>query len=161
MSASLCSVTATAPLELVVSRLIDASPALVFKAWTQQEHAARWWGPAGFTIVSCRLDAMPGGTYRVAMRSPDGIVRTKRGTYREVVAPERLVFTYAWEDTDGNPGHEMLITVTFEPQGDQTVLTLRQTGFADAGERDSHRGGWTSCFERFAEHMLATKATLA
>jgi uncharacterized protein YndB with AHSA1/START domain len=155
------SAAATVPLELVVSRLIDAPPALVFTAWTQQEHAARWWGPAGFSIVSCRLDARPGGVYRVAMRSAEGTLRTKRGTYREVVPPERLVFTYAWEDADGHPGHEMHITVTFEPQGHQTLLTLRQTGFEDMPERDSHRGGWTSCFERFAGYMLATKATLS
>jgi uncharacterized protein YndB with AHSA1/START domain len=150
------SVSGTAPIELVVARLIDAPPALVFKAWTQQEHAARWWGPQGFTIVSCRLDATPGGTYRVAMRAPDGTVRTKRGVYREVIAPERVVFTYAWENADGNPGHEMHITVTFEARGEQTLLTLRQTGFEDIPERDSHRSGWTSCFERFAEYMTAT-----
>ena len=89
------------------------------------------------------------------MRSPEGTVRTKRGVYREVVPPERLVFTYAWEDADGNPGHEMHVTVTFEPQGEQTLLTLHQTGFEDVPERDSHRDGWTSCFERFAEFMMA------
>ncbi len=156
MSASSSRTADTAPLELVISRLIDAPRALVFKAWTQQEHAARWWGPQGFTIVSCRLDATQGGTYRVSMRSPEGTVHTKRGIYREVVAPERLVLTYAWEDDAGNPGHEMHITVTFEAQGRKTLLTLRHTGFEDIPERDSHRGGWTSCFERFAEYMVTT-----
>jgi uncharacterized protein YndB with AHSA1/START domain len=149
------STAATGPLELVVARLIDAPRALVFRAWTQQDHAARWWGPRGFTVVSCRLDATEGGTYRVSMRSPEGTVHTKRGVYREVVAPERLVFTYAWEDADGNPGHVMHITVTFEAQGEQTLLTLCQTGFEDIAERDSHGSGWTSCFERFAEHVAA------
>jgi uncharacterized protein YndB with AHSA1/START domain len=139
--------------QLVVSRLIDAPRELVFKAWTQQEHAARWWGPQGFSTVSCRMDARPGGTYRLAMRGPDGIVRTKRGVYREVATPERLVFTYAWEDANGNPGLEMRVTVTFEAQGGQTLLTLHQTGFEDISERDSHRGGWTSCLERFAGYM--------
>ena len=159
MSASSSSTAETAPLELVVSRLIDAPRALVFKAWTQQEHAARWWGPQGFAVVSCRMDATQGGTYRVSMRSPEGTVLTKRGVYREVVAPERLVFTYAWGDADGNLGHEMRITVTFEAQGHQTLLTLRQTGFEGVPEHDSHRGGWTSCFERFGEYMLTMKAT--
>jgi uncharacterized protein YndB with AHSA1/START domain len=156
MTASSASTAGTAPLELVVSRLIDAPCTLVFKAWTQQEHAARWWGPKGFTVESCRMDAIPGGTYRVAMRGPDGILRTKRGVYREVVAPERLAFTYAWEDADGNPGHEMLVTLTLEPQGPHTLLTLRHTGFEDVPERDSHHSGWTSCIERFAEYMLTT-----
>jgi uncharacterized protein YndB with AHSA1/START domain len=146
----------TPMLQLVVSRLIDAPRTMVFKAWTQQEHAARWWGPLGFTIESCRMDATPGGAYRVAMRGPDGIPRTKRGVYREIVEPERLTFTYAWEDADGNPGHEMHITVTFEEQGQHTLLTLRQTGFEDIAERDSHRSGWTGCLERFAEYMATT-----
>ncbi len=159
MSASSSNVADAAPLELVVSRLIDAPRALVFKAWTQQEHAARWWGPQGFTIVSCRLDAAQGGTYRVAMRSPEGTARTKRGVYREIVEPERLVFTYTWEDADGNPGHEMRITVTFEAQGQQTLLTLRQTGFEDIPERDSHRSGWTGCLERFGDYMTTTAIT--
>jgi uncharacterized protein YndB with AHSA1/START domain len=148
------------PIELVVARLIDAPRALVFKAWTQPEHATRWWGPQGFVVESCRLDATQGGAYRVSMRAPDGIVRTKCGVYQEVVPPERLVFTYAWEDADGNPGHTMHITVTFEARGEQTLLTLRQTGFEDIPERDGHGSGWTSCFERFADYMLTEKATL-
>jgi uncharacterized protein YndB with AHSA1/START domain len=160
MSASSAAAAGTAPLELVVSRLIDAPRALVFKTWTQPEHAARWWGPFGYTIESCRLDARPGGAYRVAMRSPEGIARTKRGVYREIVPPERLVFTYAWEEPDGTPGHEMHVIVTFEARGDQTLLTLRQTGFEDVPERDSHRSGWTGCFERFGEYVLATKAAM-
>lgn len=156
MTASSSSVAATAPLDLVVSRLMDAPCMLVFKAWTQQEHAARWWGPQGFTTVSCRLDASPGGMFRVAMRAPDGTVHTKRGIYREVVVPERLVFSYAWEDGNGNPGHEMLVTVTFEALGQQTLLTLHQTGFVDVPERDGHQRGWTSCLERFAGYIAMT-----
>ena len=131
MAASNRSAAAAAAPELTVSRLIDAPPELVFKAWTSQEHAARWWGPRGFTIVSCRLDARPGGAYRVAMRSPEGTMRTKRGVYHEVRAPEQLAFSYAWENADGQPGHEMHIKVTFQPQGDKTLLILHQTGFRD------------------------------
>lgn len=145
---------AAAP-ELTVSRLIDAPPELVFKVWTSQEHAARWWGPRGFTIVSCRLDARPGGAYRVVMRSPEGTIRTKRGVYREILAPERLCFTYAWEDADGHPGHEMQITVTFQQQGDKTLVILHQTGFESLVECDSHRDGWTGCFERCAKYIAA------
>ncbi len=159
MSASSNSVADPASLELVVSRLVDAPRALVFQAWTQQEHAARWWGPQGFTTVSCRLDASRGGSFRVAMRAPGGTVHTKRGVYLEVIAPERLVFTYAWEDAAGNLGHAMRVTAMFEAQGEQTLITLRQSGFEDIPERDSHRGGWTSCLERFAGYVAATAIT--
>jgi uncharacterized protein YndB with AHSA1/START domain len=149
---------AVTPHELTVSRLIDAPPALVFLAWTSPEHAARWWGPQGFTVVSCRLEARPGGTYRVAMRSPEGTVHTKRGTYREVAPPGRLAFSYAWEDAHGQTGREMLVTVTFQAQDDKTLLTLCHTGFESAAVRDSHQTGWVSCLERFA-HYAATLPT--
>jgi uncharacterized protein YndB with AHSA1/START domain len=153
MSANRDSAQNPALLQLTVSRLIDAPQALVFKTWTSQEHAARWWGPQGFAIFSCRLDASVGGAFRIAMRSPEGTVHTKVGTYQEIVPPERLVFTYAWEDANGIPGHEMYVTVTFEARGDKTLLTLHQTGFETMPERDSHRSGWTGCFERFAKYM--------
>ena len=99
--------------ELLVTRVIDAPRALVFKAWTEPEQVARWWGPQGFTTTFCDMDIRPGGTFRFCMRSPAGTDHWKRGVYREIVAPERIVFTFAWEDAAGNPGHELLTTVTF------------------------------------------------
>src|SRR5713101_4955922 len=90
-------------LELLVSRLIDASRRLVFEAWTRPDHVARWWGPQGFTTIYCKMDIRPGGAYRFGMRSPEGAEYWKRGVYREIVAPERLVFTFAWEDPTGQP----------------------------------------------------------
>jgi len=58
--------------ELVVTRILDAPRALVFKAWTQPDRAARWWGPQGFVTLYCKMDVRPGGTFRVCMRSPEG-----------------------------------------------------------------------------------------
>ena len=139
--------------ELSLSRRLDAPRELVFALWTDARHAAQWWGPQGFANVSCRLDARVGGGFRIGMRSPDGTVFTKRGTYREIAPPERLVFTYAWEQPDGSLGVEMLVTVTFEAIGTRTLLTLHQTGFATVPGRDAHRTGWASCLERFAEYV--------
>jgi uncharacterized protein YndB with AHSA1/START domain len=144
---------ATAERELVITRIIDAPRVLVFKAWTQPEQVARWWGPQGFTTISCTMDIRPGGAYRVCMRSPQGTDHWKRGTYREIVPPERIVFTFAWEDTSGQPGHELLTTVTFAEHGTKTKLTLHQAMFETVERRDDHRDGWTSCLERFAEYM--------
>ncbi len=139
--------------ELVVARVFDAPRRLVFRAWTDPELAAHWWGPKGFTSVSCEMDVRPGGKWRRSMRSPDGSLRCARGVYREIVAPERLVFTYAWEDADGRPGHETLVSVVFVEHGGRTELTLRQAVFETVTARDAHRGGWTSCLERFAEYL--------
>jgi uncharacterized protein YndB with AHSA1/START domain len=144
--------------ELVVSRLIDASRRLVFQAWVEPEQAACWWGPQGFTTLSCEMDVRPGGAFRFAMRSPEGTVHTKCGVYREVVAPERLVFTYAWEDPAGNPGHKTLVTVTFAEKSGKTKLTLHQAIFETVTARDGHRTGWTSCLERFADYLAKAKA---
>jgi uncharacterized protein YndB with AHSA1/START domain len=148
-------VPADGPPELTVTRVIDAPRTLVFKAWTQPEHAARWWGPQGFTVLFCQMDARPGGSFRSSMRSPSGSIHTKQGVYREVTAPERLVFTFAWEDEAGNPTHEMLITVRFDALGSRTRLTLHQAFFETESLRDEHEAGWTSCLERFAEYMAA------
>jgi uncharacterized protein YndB with AHSA1/START domain len=139
--------------ELTVTRVIDAPRALVFRAWTQPEHAAHWWGPQGFSTLSCQMDVRPGGNFRSSMRSPSGSIHTKRGVYRDVTAPERLVFTFAWEDEAGDPTHETIVTVTFDDLGTRTRLTLHQALFESESLRDEHVAGWTSCLERFAEYM--------
>ena len=115
--------------ELVITRVLDAPRSLVFKAWAEADRAARWWGPQGFTTLSCEMDVRPGGAWRRRMRAPDGTVHCKRGVYHEVVAPERLVFTYADENADGTSGHETLVTVSFAEHGGKTRLTLHQAAF--------------------------------
>jgi uncharacterized protein YndB with AHSA1/START domain len=101
------------------------------------------------------MDVRPGGAWRRAMRSPEGTVHVKRGIYREIVEPERLVFTYADENADGPTGHETLVTVSFAEVGAKTKLTLRQAAFETVAARDAHQGGWTSCLERFADYLAA------
>lgn len=138
---------------LVITRLFDAPRELVFAAWTDERSAAQWWGPKGFTSVSCTMDARAGGAWRRVMRSPDGIEHSARGVYHEISPPERLVFTYTWEDAVGNPGHETLVTLTFRDLDGKTELTLRQELFETEAARDDHRGGWSSCLDRFAEYL--------
>jgi len=140
---------------LVVTRLLDAPRELVFRMWTDPEHIACWWGPQGFTTTSLEMDIRPGGAYRACMRSPEGALHCRRGVYREIVRPERIAFTFAWEDASGDLGHETLVTVTFAEQGAKTLLTLRQATFESVARCDDHRRGWTSCLERFAEYLAA------
>jgi uncharacterized protein YndB with AHSA1/START domain len=147
------SASVSADRELTVSRVIDAPRPLVFKAWTDPEQIARWWGPKGFTTIDYEMDVRPGGGYRLHMRSPEGTDHRKRGVYREIREPERIVFTFAWEEPDGRLGHELLVTVTFEALGEKTRLTLHQGTFGSVENRESHVIGWTSCLERFGEYM--------
>jgi uncharacterized protein YndB with AHSA1/START domain len=130
--------------------VLNAPRARVFQAWTTPEQVAQWWGPEGYVTEHCEMDIRRGGSYRVSMRSPEGVVYRKRGTYREIVAPERIVFTFAWEDSNGIPGHQTTITVTLEDLGDRTRLTLRQAVFETTEWCEDHRRGWTSCLDRFA-----------
>ena len=139
--------------ELVITRIFDAPRHLVFQAWTEPDRATRWWGPQGFVTTYCNMDVRPGGVFRVCMRSPAGAEHWKQGVYREVVEPERLVFTFAWEDAEGKPGHQTLVTVTFAEHGDKTELTLHQAVFESVARRDEHRRGWASTLERFAEYL--------
>jgi uncharacterized protein YndB with AHSA1/START domain len=139
--------------ELVLTRVFDAPRELVFEAWTDPDRVAAWWGPKGFTTVSYDMDIRPGGTYRFCMRSPQGIDYWKQGVYREVAAPERLIFTFTWVNTDGSLGQEMLVTVTFAVEGEKTRMTFHQGPFETVAEHDDHLRGWTSTFERFAGYL--------
>jgi len=87
------------------------------------------------------------------MLSPEGTEYWKQGVYREVIEPERLVFTFAWEDADGRPGHETVVTVTFAEHGIKTRLTLHQGVFETVAARDSHESGWSSTVERLADYL--------
>lgn len=142
---------------LVVTRIFDAPRTRLFAAWTHPDHLAQWWGAMGHTTVSHQIDVRVGGAYRVATRSLDGGVHLKRGVYREIVTPERLSFTFAWEHADGTVGLETLVTLTFEDLGARTKLTLRQAAFETIAQRDAHIVGWTSCLERFAIGLDETR----
>ena len=93
-----------------------------------------------------------GGTWRVETRSPEGEVHNAGGVYREVAAPERLVFTMAWDGIeDGEPGRETVVTVGLAEEGHRTRMTFRQAVFSSMAARDGHDQGWSSAFELLAE----------
>src|SRR3984957_63515 len=79
--------------ELITTRIFDAPPEVVFRAWTAPERLKRWWGPKGFTNPVCEVDLRPGGAIRIHMRAPDGVVYPMTGLFVEIVEPERLMFT--------------------------------------------------------------------
>jgi uncharacterized protein YndB with AHSA1/START domain len=146
--------TALANRTLVVERVFDAPRDLVFRMWTDEKHVAQWWGPQGFEVTYIKMDVRPGGTWRKAMRSLDRKEYWRSGVYQEVIRPERLVFTYFSDDPNSKPGHETVVTVTFEEhEGRKTKLTLRQAVFESVAARDAHQGGWTSVVERLAGYM--------
>ena len=147
--------------ELVLTRVFDAPRELVFKAWTDPKRVAQWWGPQGFTNPVCELDARPGGAIRIHMRGPDGTVYPMTGVYREVIEPERLVFTSAALDEKGNPMFEVLTTVTFAEQGGKTKQILRARVIKSTAQAAPYlagmEAGWTQSLERLSA-FVATKS---
>ena len=137
--------------ELTIVRLIDAPRALVFRAWTDPAWLARWWGPRAHPAVEMTMDVRPGGVWRGLLRGvEDGRELWHGGVFREISPPERLVFTFAWEE-EGERGLETLVTVTFAEHEGKTRMVFHQAPFQSVGERDGHHGGWSSAFDRLDE----------
>jgi uncharacterized protein YndB with AHSA1/START domain len=139
---------------LVITRVFDAPRSLVYGAWTAPERLAQWWGPHGFTVLSCKADVRVGGGWCVRIRSPEGSEHASSGIYREIVPLERLVFTHAWEGTeDGEPGHETLVTINFAEQSGKTRMAFQQSVFTSVSARDAHEVGWSESFELLVGYL--------
>lgn len=143
----------TADRELLLTRVFDAPRSLVFKAWTEPERIKQWWGPRGAVTLSCEMDFRPGGLWRTRSKAPNGNEYGSRSVFREIVEPERLVFTYAWEDAEWNPKHETLVTITFVEQNGKTVLTFHQGIFDSVASRDAHEEGWRGFFDLLSNYL--------
>ncbi|MGF1623842.1 MAG: SRPBCC domain-containing protein [Alphaproteobacteria bacterium] len=142
--------------ELLIVRTFDAPIALVFRVWEQREHMIRWWGPRDFTCTALDVDFRPGGAWRACIVSDAYGETWMSGAFREIVRDRRIVFTFAWEGGDQQPGVETLVTVTFEERDGKTTQTFHQAPFVSVETRDSHVSGWNECFDReqsYAEHL--------
>ena len=105
--------------EIVMTRVFDAPRELVFEAHTSCEHLTKWWGPREYETVGCEVDFRPGGSWRVTHRRPsDGEEITFFGEYLEIVPPERIVWTFGFNDNPGGPE-----TYTFEEHDGKTTIT--------------------------------------
>jgi uncharacterized protein YndB with AHSA1/START domain len=144
--------------EVTITRVFDAPRALVFAAWTDPKHLAQWWGPRGFTNPICQFDARVGGAMRIHMRGPDGVTYPMKGEVREMVAPERLVFTNIALDDAGNHILEGLTVVTFREERGKTKMTLQTRAIAVVDYATRHLAGmeigWTQSIDRL-EALLA------
>lgn len=126
-------------LELIMSRVFDAPRDLVFQMFTDESHLAQWWGPTGWQTTSTTFNPTPGGIWHYCMRSPEGQESWGVSTYREVVPPERIVYTDVFADAGGNVVEgmpQMLITNEFHDEGGKTKLVAR-TKFATLAELES------------------------
>ena len=129
--------------EFTITRVFDAPRELVWKAWTDPELVARWFGPRGYSTPqsTVTMDVRPGGSFEFTMVSDDdGNEIPSGGIFLEVVEPERLV----WRDRD----IDLTVTITFADLGGRTEMTCHvagKTGGAPAYD------GWSTMFDKLAE----------
>ena len=154
-------VSSLADRELVITRLIHAPRARIFRAWTDPTQLVQWWGPEGFTTPVCEMDPRPGGIFRTVMRGPDGTEYPNEGVFLEVVEPERIVFTDAYT-LGWVPTLEPFMTAitTLEDEGGNTRYTSRARHWTIA-DREKHEKmgfhqGWASSLDRLV--ALVTKS---
>jgi uncharacterized protein YndB with AHSA1/START domain len=144
---------------IVLERIVDAPPALVFQCWTDPAHMARWWGPRGFTNPVCDVDVRIGGAWRIVMRAPDGTEYPCHGVYQEIVAAERLVFTNIATDAEGKPVLDGLTTVTFEEVNGRTRMTISTGAIAlvdyAVAYLEGMQTGWTQSLERLDAELAS------
>lgn len=157
--------------EFVITRLLDAPRDLVWKAWTEPERMAKWFGPKGVTpAAATRMELRPGGVYHYGMGLPDGKTMWGKWVFREVVRPERLVFVSSFSDEkQGIARHPMapdwpletLSTILFDDMGGKTLLTVKwvpinesaaERKAFDAG-RPGMMGGWSGTFEQLTAYL--------
>jgi len=154
--------------EFVISRTFAASREKVWRAWTDAESLAHWWGPQGCTLRVLKLDLRPGGVFHYAMALQPGHEMFGRFVFREIVAPERLVFVVSFSDAAGGITRapfpqlqgkwplEVLNVVTFTEAAGATTLTLRggpinateEERAIFAGHTDSMRQGFGGTFDQ-------------
>jgi uncharacterized protein YndB with AHSA1/START domain len=157
MGSNKLTVTTPSDTEIQMTRVIDAPRDLVFEAHSSCEHLKNWWGPRKYEISSCDVDFRPGGTWRI-VHSGEGEETVFSGEYREIVRPERIVWTFEW---DGAPGHGPVETLTLEDQDGKTLLTSISV-FATVEDRDGmlHTGmeeGAAETYDRLDEYLEVLK----
>ena len=134
---------------LTIRRVLPFPRERVFRAWTDPKSVRQWFAPFALSVADAELDVRPGGHFRIMMRSEDNVY-AHRGEYREVVPPERLVFTWISEATQGET---TLVTVEFHERGAETELVLTHARLPDTAARERHEAGWVSIADRLAKHL--------
>lgn len=142
---------------LRLERTFDAPAEAVFDAWTNPEVLRRWWVvDRAWRTPIAEVDLRVGGGYRLAMEDPDaGTVHTVQGVYREVSRPERLVYSWCWEEGADGESHVSTVTVEFLGEGGRTTVVLEHSDLASAESRDRHRVGWEGCLATLGERIFA------
>ena len=134
---------------LQLRRVFTAPRERVFRAWTDPEELKSWFGPSDeFTVPIVEVDLKVGGKYRIELKTPKGELYVVVGTYQEVRAPEKLVYTWSWEQGETR---DTLVTVEFRDLGGSTEVSVTHERFPNEEARGMHEQGWTGCLGRLGK----------
>ena len=111
--------------EIIMTRVFDAPPELVWQAWTDPKIVTQWWGPAGFTTTTEVMDVRPGGTWIHTMQGPDGTKYPNKKVYKTVKKPSLLTYSHGGTADDGKDQLSFDVTVNFDAVGDKTKVTMK------------------------------------
>jgi len=139
-------------LVLEITRIFKAPRDRVFAAWTTPEHLGSWWGPKGHGIPEHDFDVREGGAWRAVLRSPKGTDHIVSGVFKEISAPERVVFSWGWT-IDGVRSHESIVTVQFDEVRAGTKVHLHQASLTSKADRDGHGLGWGGTFDNLDDFL--------
>ncbi len=143
-------------LELVIRREFPFPRELVFEAWLNKDHLAKWMGPTpDINLVHTEVNAKQGGTYRLGFQEKGCSDSTSyvHGEYLEIIRPEKLVFTWIWEEPLPEAGIETLVTVEFSETKTGTEILLTHQRFMDEASRERHDQGWQGTLEKLRTHF--------
>jgi uncharacterized protein YndB with AHSA1/START domain len=129
---------------------VPAPPERVFNALVDPPELAKWWGPKGFTSPAIDLDPRVGGSYRITMQPPEGDVFHLSGEFLAVDPPDRLSYTFRWEEPTPDD-RETVVTLTLGEVDGSTNVILDQRVFATEERLALHTQGWTDSLERLYE----------
>ena len=139
-----------------VIRHFSASREAVFAALTKPEALMQWFGPDGADAQVADVDLRPGGRYRFEIRGSEGGIHSVGGEYIDIDPPDRLVFTWMWEQAENdNGGQDSLVTIELAARAGGTELTLTHEKIRDAELRERHSGGWNSSFDCLERYLAA------
>ena len=125
--------------EIVFERVFAVPRTTLWRAYTDPERLAQWWGPEGWTLPFCSVDLRVGGAWHYCMRGPTGQESWGKAIYKEIVEPEHLVYTDNFADAEGNLNQkfpELLVTVSFDERPDNHSKLTLHTLFASAVHRE-------------------------
>ncbi len=141
---------------LELERVLPAPAPDIFAAFSDPNELEQWWGPEGFTIPSLEFQPRVGESYRIEMQPPEGDPFYLTGEFREVDPPDRLAYTFAWEDPDPDDV-ETVVVLSFRELGESAEVGLTQGPFKTEARRALHRDGWTDSFDKL-ERLISAQA---